>query len=117
MFLMAHAIELCVPYLDHLLVECATRIPPLRKLARHANKPLLIEAVGAPLLAEVGKAKEKGFALSFRAWMRQHAAALGHHLGRGRSRSTGSTAAVARVSGWQAALVARLGAGHPGVSG
>jgi asparagine synthase (glutamine-hydrolysing) len=75
-FSMAHSIELRVPYLDHLLVDYVARIPPRRKLARHVNKPLLVEAVGEPSLAEVSKEKKKGFAFPFGAWMKQHAAAL-----------------------------------------
>jgi asparagine synthase (glutamine-hydrolysing) len=75
-FSMAHSIELRVPYLDHLLVDYVAHIPPIRKLARHVNKPLLVHAIGEPSLAEIGRAKKKGFAFPFREWMRQHAKTL-----------------------------------------
>jgi asparagine synthase (glutamine-hydrolysing) len=75
-FSMTHSLELRVPYLDHMIVEYAARIPPELKLARRVNKPLLVHAVGEPTLAEVGRAKKKGFAFPFGQWMRQHADAL-----------------------------------------
>ena len=75
-FSMAHSIELRVPYLDHLLVDYVAHIPPIRKLAHHVNKPLLVHAIGEPSLAEIGRAKKKGFAFPFREWMRQHAETL-----------------------------------------
>jgi len=75
-FSMAHSIELRVPYLDHTLVEYTAHLSAELKLARHLNKPLLIDAVGEPLLTEIGRAKKKGFTFPFRKWMRQHADAL-----------------------------------------
>jgi asparagine synthase (glutamine-hydrolysing) len=75
-FSMAHSIEVRVPYLDHTIVEYAAHLPSELKLARHLNKPLLIDAVGEPSLTEVARAKKKGFTFPFGKWMRQHADAL-----------------------------------------
>src|SRR5690606_9808845 len=59
-FSMAHSVEVRVPYLDHTIVDTVSRIAPASKLARKLNKPLLIRAIGEPLLVEAGKRKKKG---------------------------------------------------------
>ncbi|MGO4881129.1 MAG: asparagine synthase (glutamine-hydrolyzing) [Bryobacteraceae bacterium] len=74
-FSMAHAIEVRVPYLDHLLVErvsCEAPIPA----ANGGNKPLLTEAVDDPAVFEAARRHKRGFSFPFGQWMRQHSPEL-----------------------------------------
>lgn len=66
---MAHALEVRVPLVDHVLVEQAFRVPGRLKLARDGNKPLLVAA--GPKLPETAQNRPKmGFVLPLGAWMR-----------------------------------------------
>jgi asparagine synthase (glutamine-hydrolysing) len=75
-FSMAHSVEVRVLYLDHTIVDIAASISPELKLARKMNKPLLIRAIGEPLLVEAGKRKKKGFSFPLETWMKQFAGEL-----------------------------------------
>jgi hypothetical protein len=57
-------------------VDIAASISPELKFARKMNKPLLIRAIGEPLLVAAGKRKKKGFFLHFERWMKQFAGEL-----------------------------------------
>jgi asparagine synthase (glutamine-hydrolysing) len=76
-FSMAHAVETRVPYLDHTIVEYVAGLPASLKLHPGVNKPLLVEAVGDPLVAALARRPKMGFSLPMRAWMTRHAALLG----------------------------------------
>lgn len=76
-FSMAHSIEVRVPLLDLRLVEYAASLQPSLKLATAAvNKPLLVDAVGDPLVARAGAQSKKGFSFPMDRWMRQAAGQL-----------------------------------------
>jgi asparagine synthase (glutamine-hydrolysing) len=66
---MAHAIEVRVPLLDHVLVERVMRIPGALKVGEDDNKPLLTAAVTALPEAAVNRQK-MGFTLPFDTWFR-----------------------------------------------
>jgi asparagine synthase (glutamine-hydrolysing) len=72
-FGMAHSIEVRVPYLDHLLVEQIARIPVAQKLRRRKSKPLLLNCVYDPLVANLSGTSKRGFSLPMDQWMRQYA--------------------------------------------
>lgn len=66
---MAHAVEVRVPLLDHVLLERVMRIPGGLKLGSNDNKPLLTAAVTA--LPEIAVNRRKmGFTLPYEAWFR-----------------------------------------------
>jgi len=67
---MAHALEVRVPYLDHLLVATVLGLAGQRKLRRGTPKSLLVDAVGAALPPEAVRRKKQGFDLPFDRWMR-----------------------------------------------
>ncbi len=69
---MAHSIEARVPFLDHVLVEAAVRVPYERKLAGRFNKPLLLSSLEEPLPREVWDRPKQGFTLPFATWMAKH---------------------------------------------
>ena len=76
-FSMAHSLEARVPYLDHTIVEYVARLPARLKLRPGVNKPLLVDAVGDPMVARLAARPKMGFSLPMRAWMEGHAGALG----------------------------------------
>jgi len=76
-FSMAHSLEARVPYLDHTIVEYVARLPARLKLRPGVNKPLLVDAVGDPMVARQAARPKIGFSLPVRAWMEGHAGALG----------------------------------------
>lgn len=66
---MAHALEVRVPLLDHVLVEKVLRLPGALKLSDRENKPLLLAAApGLP--RRVSSRAKMGFNLPFDAWFR-----------------------------------------------
>ena len=70
-FSMAHSIEVRVPLLDHPIVEYAAGVRPALKMANGINKPLLVGAVGDPLLLAAGAAKKRGFSFPMDRWMKE----------------------------------------------
>ena len=72
-FSMAHSIEARVPYLDYPVVERAARAFWSMKLARGTNKPLLVNAIGEPLVRDAAAARKRGFTFPFAQWMRETA--------------------------------------------
>jgi asparagine synthase (glutamine-hydrolysing) len=68
-FGMAHSIEARVPYLDHVVVERIWSLASRLKLDRAVNKPLLVKAVGDPLLLAAASRRKRGFSFPMRRWM------------------------------------------------
>jgi asparagine synthase (glutamine-hydrolysing) len=66
---MAHALEVRVPLIDHVLVERALRISGALKLGDGENKPLLTAAVPGLPRSAISRRK-MGFTLPFNAWFR-----------------------------------------------
>jgi len=67
---MAHGLEVRVPFLDHNLVDFVTAVPGHLKLDRSTPKPLLVNALQAPLPRDVVYRPKSGFNLPFAIWMR-----------------------------------------------
>jgi len=67
---MAHSIEGRVPYLDHPLVEFASRVPPRLKVSGLRTKRLLREIARDLVPATVLSRKKIGFAVPVSAWLR-----------------------------------------------
>ena len=72
-FSMAHSIEARVPYLDHLVVERAARAVAAMKLDQGINKPLLVNAIGEPVVRTAAAGRKLGFVFPFSKWMREAA--------------------------------------------
>lgn len=68
-FSMAHSIELRVPYLDHQLLEAVWHRLPAEMLSSTMNKPLLVEAIGHPLIQQAGRRPKRGFTFPFATWL------------------------------------------------
>ena len=66
---MAHSLEVRVPFLDHPLVEFATRLPGHLRVNGHTPKRLLLRALGDRLPPEVGRSK-RGFTFPIGEWLR-----------------------------------------------
>jgi asparagine synthase (glutamine-hydrolysing) len=66
---MYHSVEVRVPFLDHLLVEYLSNLPPKIKINRGANKPLLVEPVRDLLPQEIFSRSKMGFTFPFQKWM------------------------------------------------
>jgi asparagine synthase (glutamine-hydrolysing) len=67
---MAHALEVRVPLLDHLLVELVTALPASVKQSDGVPKRLLVESLGGLLPDSIVNRPKQGFALPFDPWMR-----------------------------------------------
>ena len=67
---MAASIESRVPFLDHHLVEFASRLPARMKLRGFTTKRILREAVRDILPVEILRRKKMGFPVPFGGWMR-----------------------------------------------
>lgn len=67
---MAHALEVRVPLLDHVLVEYVMGLPDDKKSPNGTPKSLLVESLGGLLPAEVVNRPKRGFTLPFEPWMR-----------------------------------------------
>ena len=75
-FSMAHSLEVRVPFLDHMIVDHAARVGLARKAANGINKPLLVNAVGDPILMKAGARKKQGFSFPMDRWMKRYASEL-----------------------------------------
>src|SRR5205814_271052 len=67
---MAHSLEVRVPFLDHQVVELVAAAPGDYKLRGSGPKPLLVEALGNLLPAEIVDRKKMGFTFPFQNWLR-----------------------------------------------
>jgi asparagine synthase (glutamine-hydrolysing) len=67
---MAHALEVRVPLLDHVLAEYVVSLPDAYKRANGTPKPLLVESLGGRLPRSVTHRPKQGFTLPFATWMR-----------------------------------------------
>src|SRR6185369_12442056 len=68
---MAHALEVRVPLLDHLLIDLVTSLPESVKQPGGATpKPLLVESLNGLLPDSIVRRPKQGFALPFDPWMR-----------------------------------------------
>ena len=70
MMSMAHALEVRVPYLDHVLLEHVMSISARDKLARGIPKPLLLNAVRDEMPREIWVRKKMGFTFPWEVWLR-----------------------------------------------
>ncbi len=67
---MYHSVEVRVPFLDHLLVEYLSSLPPTIKLDKAINKPLLVGSVRDLLPQEILERKKMGFTFPFEKWLK-----------------------------------------------
>ena len=67
---MAHSLELRVPLLDHPIVEFVASQPDAVKQRAGRYKPLLVEALGDLLPAEVSTRPKRGFTFPWQQWTR-----------------------------------------------
>jgi asparagine synthase (glutamine-hydrolysing) len=67
---MAHALEVRVPLIDHVLADYVMALPDPLKAPGATPKPLLVEALGSALPREIVQRPKKGFTLPFEPWMR-----------------------------------------------
>ena len=67
---MAHAIELRVPLLDHVLVELAWSLPDRMKISRGVGKAILRRAVQGRVPPEILARKKRGFPTPVKSWLR-----------------------------------------------
>lgn len=72
-FGMTHSVEVRVPYLDHLVVEAARRIPATEKIHPRENKPALVHALGDTMIQQASMRLKRGFTVPMQSWMRQYA--------------------------------------------
>ncbi len=70
-FSMAHSVEVRVPYLDDEVVALASRIPAIWKTNGAVNKPLLVDAIGDPLVARASRRVKRGFSFPLGKWMKE----------------------------------------------
>ncbi|MBI3466419.1 MAG: asparagine synthase (glutamine-hydrolyzing) [Planctomycetes bacterium] len=71
---MAHAVEVRVPLVDHVLVESAAQIPGRFKLPRRRKsppKPLLIHALPVGLPRQAARRRKMGFVFPWERWLRK----------------------------------------------
>lgn len=76
---MAHALEVRVPLLDHLLVEHVMALPDERKRPGKLPKRLLVENLGVGLPPAIINRPKRGFTLPFDVWMRGRLRAFCEH--------------------------------------
>ena len=69
---MAHALEVRVPLLDHVLVEYVMALPDSYKMPNGTPKPLLVNSLRGLLPDEIVHRPKQGFSLPFDVWMRSH---------------------------------------------
>jgi asparagine synthase (glutamine-hydrolysing) len=67
---MAHALEVRVPLLDHVLVEYVMGLPDAFKQPRGTPKRLLVESLEGLLPDDIVQRPKQGFSLPFDVWMR-----------------------------------------------
>ncbi|MBV9132877.1 MAG: asparagine synthase (glutamine-hydrolyzing) [Chloroflexi bacterium] len=68
---MAHALEVRVPLLDHVLVEYVMGVPDAQKRPNGTPKPLLVNSLPGLLPDDIVHRRKQGFTLPFNLWMRQ----------------------------------------------
>ncbi len=68
---MAHALEVRVPLIDHVLVDYVMAVPDPLKAPGATPKRLLVDALGSRLPREIVHRPKKGFTLPFEPWMRK----------------------------------------------
>ena len=68
---MAHALEVRVPLLDHVLIEKTFQLCGSTKLDQKYPKPLLTKSLGGLLPDECVFRKKQGFAFPFNRWLRE----------------------------------------------
>lgn len=66
---MAHALEVRVPFLDHVLVEFVAQVPTVVKFGA-GPKRLLLSALGDRLPREISERPKSGFVFPFEHWMK-----------------------------------------------
>jgi len=79
-FSMAHGLEARVPFLDHLLVETAFRIPSSVRTKKDDIKYLLKRAAGDLLPPDLLTAPKHGFEIPIKLWLRQELRPLAERL-------------------------------------
>ena len=97
---MSTSIESRVPFLDHVLVEFASRLPRRLKLSGFTTKRILREAVKDIIPADILSRPKMGFPVPFAAWMRRGWNSVARDVlldRRTRERGLIDTAAVARL--------------------
>ncbi len=67
---MAHALEVRVPLIDHVLADYVMAVPDPLKAPGATPKRLLVDSLGAALPREIVHRPKKGFTLPFEPWMR-----------------------------------------------
>jgi len=67
---MAHSLEVRVPFLDHQLTSLLLSIPGSRKVRNGHSKPLLVEALGKVLPANLACQRKRGFEFPWSTWLR-----------------------------------------------
>jgi asparagine synthase (glutamine-hydrolysing) len=67
---MANSLEVRVPFLDHELVECASRLPFSLKIAGLTTKRLLKRAMARTLPPAILRQRKQGFTLPIAQWLR-----------------------------------------------
>ena len=67
---MAHALEVRVPLIDHVLADYVMAVPDAFKAPGATPKRLLVESLGSALPREIVHRPKKGFTLPFEPWMR-----------------------------------------------
>ena len=67
---MAHALEVRVPLLDHVLVEWAATLPPRLRLNARGSKYVLKQALRPHLPAAILERRKMGFSVPLAAWLR-----------------------------------------------
>jgi asparagine synthase (glutamine-hydrolysing) len=67
---MAHALEVRVPLLDHLLVQFVMGLPDAHKRQLGTPKRLLVESLNGLLPSSIVHRRKQGFSLPFEPWMR-----------------------------------------------
>jgi asparagine synthase (glutamine-hydrolysing) len=67
---MAHALEVRVPLIDHVLADYVMAVPDPIKAPGATPKPLLVESLGSRLPREIVHRPKRGFTLPFEPWMR-----------------------------------------------
>ena len=73
---MAHAVEVRVPFLDHILVENVINLPTEFKISNLMNKQLLVKALSNDLPREIWDRPKIGFTFPFGDWIKGNMAEL-----------------------------------------
>ena len=79
---MAHALEVRVPFLDHVLAEFVMGLEDRAKFDANRPKALLVDSLGDDLPADIVNRPKQGFVLPFDSWMKGELREFcEHHLG------------------------------------